>query len=144
MANSTVIDWSKSDEMNCKQFRRLDGDLNDKNILVSYAMSIYFSYLFGIVDSADRNFMIDKKKGVFYSVDEENISTIKDSNFTKLKPHFKIIQENWEYIELEISNKLKYWKSKKSSVKEVLSSDIYKSYKNRLRKILSDPKGFFN
>jgi hypothetical protein len=142
-ANSTVIDWQQSDKMNCKQFRRLDGDLDNRDYLIGYALSVYFRSLFGVVDHADMNFLIDRKNKIFYSVDEENINMEKESNFSKLKKHFKEITDNWDDIGPEIQQKLKYWKNQKGKVKELLSDELYEGYKRRFEKIYEDPKRFF-
>ena len=54
-----------------------------------------------------------------YSVDEENISMTKESNFSKLGKHLDTIYNNWGEIGPKIEEKLKKWKNKKEGVKEM-------------------------
>lgn len=64
--------------------------------MIYYILSIYFRYLFGIVDHANRNFLI--LGDILYSVDEENINMDKESNFNKLEKNFEMINKNWEKL----------------------------------------------
>jgi hypothetical protein len=141
--NATVVAWEKENTMNCKQFWYKEGDLNNQKYLISYALSIYFRSLFGIVDTTDRNFLIDKKNNIFYSVDEENLSMVKDCNFSKLGKHFQKIRESWGEIGTKIDEVIEIWVEKLPEIEKLLGEKLYKGYKNRFDIILKSKRNFF-
>ncbi len=113
MWNTTVINWEKMDTFLPKVSKNLNKD-NIGPVLKDYVTLIYFRYIFGISDLADRNFMIksveDETKDVLYSIDEEvigqdiNIYTnLKKTRCEMINKYLK--KEEEYYIEL-----LKSWK----------------------------------
>lgn len=101
--NVKVVDWKLATK--CRQFSYKD--LEDISYMYQYVITLYFRYLFGVGDTADRNFVI--KDNILYGVDEEVIN--EETNFGKLTKNFKYIRENWSKIEDKIINKLNYIES---------------------------------
>ena len=114
-ANTTIADFS--DKEVCKVFTR--DDLKNKDYLFHYVLSIYFRYLFGIVDHADRNFLIVLPENTLYSVDEENINFEKEITFLTDKnkqANRNMITRYSSLIEDDIANKLDGWSNKKQEI----------------------------
>ena len=135
---ATIVNWNKMGS-NFHHFE-LD-DLQNKKYMIEYIKALYFRYLFGIVDAANRNFLI--AEDILYGIDEENIDMEKDSNFSKLTKQFAYIQENWMNIENDIEKILKNWKSKLPEIQKILSSKIYNGFTKRLNKLIENPQIFF-
>jgi hypothetical protein len=112
-AKVTLVDFKKLFENKvCKVFNSKE-DLNNNHNLKYYILSMYFRYLFGIIDHADRNFLIELTNTKFYSVDEENIYTDKEITFIDSivnKSHRLIIRKNWDKVKIEVLEVLQVWK----------------------------------
>ena len=137
--NATIINWSKID-IKCHHFEV--NDLKNEKYLIEYLEALYFRYLFGIVDAANRNFLIVDNR--LYGIDEENIDMIKDSNFSKLSKHFDYINKKWGKISNKLDKMLLQWKNKLPEIKKILSDKVYLGFEKRLDKILKDPKLFLS
>ena len=137
-SNTTIVDWDETNKKtNCKQFDT--NDLKNLNYMVYYIIAIYFRYLFGIVDHANRNFLISDN--ILYSVDEENINMTKDSNFTKLEKNFDIINKNWSKVAEKIDSILKTWKTEIEKIP--LTGNDRGKMMSRFNKIIEKPKFIF-
>ena len=108
--------------------------------MLDYIQALYFRYLFGIVDAANRNFLI--ANGNLYGIDEENIDMDNESNFSKLTKQFNYINKNWYKIESKIKIILAKWYSKLPELKYILKYDIYYRFEKRLANIVSNPQIF--
>ena len=106
-------------------------------------MLIYFRYLFGITDHADRNFMIGQDK-YFYGVDEENISFDKEANFKKLVKPFKFLLDNWDRdYTIVLLKKWKEFVEGNPTFKDELNKfgvGYYDKFLRRLNKIIKNPE----
>jgi len=114
-AGTTIADFS--DRGVCKVFTR--DDLKTKEYLYHYVLSIYFRYLFGIVDHADRNFLIVIPENTLYSVDEENINFEKEITFLtdrNKEKNRELIKRYWSLISGDITNKLRSWSDKREEI----------------------------
>lgn len=129
---TTIADFS--DRGVCKVFTR--DDLKQKEYLYHYVLSIYFRYLFGIVDHTDRNFLIILPENTLYSVDEENINFEKEITFLtdrNKEKNRELIKRYWSIISNDITSKLRSWSDKRE---EILN------YANRIKPDMVD--GRFN
>jgi hypothetical protein len=118
-AGTTIADFS--DRGVCKVFTR--DDLKQKEYLYHYVLSIYFRYLFGIVDHADRNFLIVLPENTLYSVDEENINFEKEITFLtdrNKEKNREMIKRYWSSISDDIMNKLRSWSDKREEILNVV------------------------
>ena len=130
---TTIADFS--DKGVCKVFTR--NDLKQKKYLYDYVLSIYFRYLFGIVDHADRNFLIVLPENTLYSVDEENINFEKEITFLtdkNKKKNIEMIKKYWYLISNDITSKLKSWSDNREKITNFV--------KNRIKPFMVD--GEFN
>jgi len=135
--NATIVNWSKMDSK-CHHFE-VD-DLKNEKYLLEYMEALYFRYLFGIVDAANRNFLIVNNR--LYGIDEENIDMIKDSNFSKLAKQFDYINKKWDKVSVKIENILEEWNNKLPEIKKILNDKIYSGFTKRLNKLIKNPKLF--
>ena len=135
--NATIVNWSKMDSK-CHHFE-VD-DLKNEKYLLEYMEALYFRYLFGIVDAANRNFLIVNNR--LYGIDEENIDMIKDSNFSKLAKQFDYINKKWGKVSVKIENILEEWNNKLPEIKKILNDKIYSGFDKRLNKLIKNPKLF--
>lgn len=139
-SNTTIVNWEETNKKTkCKQFDT--NDLKDINYMVYYILSIYFRYLFGIVDHANRNFLI--LDDILYSIDEENIDMNKESNFNKLEKNFDMINNNWAKIENRINKILESWSSVIEKIVNMLPFEDRPKLIKRFNKILRSPKFIF-
>jgi len=139
-SNTTIVNWYETNKKTkCKQFDT--NDLKNINYMIYYIISIYFRYLFGIVDHANRNFLV--LDDVLYSVDEENIDMVKESNFNKLEKNFEIINKNWDKVDKKIYEILKEWNIKITEIKDILLDEDYSKLLVRFNKIVKNPKFIF-
>lgn len=136
---ATVVNWGKMDS----NFHHFEvEDLKNKKFMLQYIQALYFRYLFGIVDAANRNFLI--ANDTLYGIDEENIDMEKDSNFSKLNKQFEYIKKNWSKVKDEIEEILENWKTKSPDVEKILSKPtLITGFTNRLNKLIEDPQLFF-
>jgi hypothetical protein len=143
--NTYIVDWTNRDNINCKTFDIKTGDLDNPENMLKYALAIYFRYLFGIIDHADRNFIIETKNGeqILYSVDEENKDMNKDSNFIKLSRHFKKIISSWDDLYPKIYEYLVRWEEQLQNIKDILTEDEYIKFNKRFNMIIKNPKQIF-
>jgi hypothetical protein len=108
--------------------------------MIEYLEDIYFRYLFGIVDVANRNILITNN--TLYGIDEENIDMNQEANFSKLTKQFNYINEKWDKIEDEINSILNKWYNKLPEIKSILREDIFSKFLKRLTNIKNNPKLF--
>jgi len=97
--------------------------LKIKEYLYHYVLSIYFRYLFGIVDHADRNFLIVLPENTLYSVDEENINFEKEITFLtdrNKEKNRELIKRYWSSISNDITDKLRIWSDKQDEIMNVV------------------------
>jgi hypothetical protein len=134
--NATIINWSKVSS--CHHFEV--EDLKNKKYMIEYLEDIYFRYLFGIVDVANRNILITNN--TLYGIDEENIDMNQEANFSKLTKQFNYINEKWDKIEDEINSILNKWYNKLPEIKSILREDIFSKFLKRLTNIKNNPKLF--
>lgn len=136
-ANAKLVDFKQLP--NSRPFSSAT-DLLDDNILLAYVFGLYFRYLFGIVDHADRNFMMSA--GILYSVDEENISIATDTNFSNLTSQKKFILNNWQKISSDIDCTLRQWRDKLINT-NLYPADIHDKIIARLDILINNPKNIF-
>ena len=152
-AKVTLVDFKKLFEIKvCKVFNSKE-DLNNNHNLKYYILSIYFRYLFGIIDHADRNFLIELTNTKFYSVDEENIYTDKEITFIDSivnKSHRLIIRKNWDKVKNEVLEVLKLWKEKLPEIMKLIHYLPFKTkpllelkFIERFNKLIEDPEFIF-
>ena len=123
-SNVWISDWKKLNEKSlCKEFNL--NSLKNTKYLCEYILSIYFRYLFGINDHANRNFVVSNNN--LYSVDEENIDMDNKSNFSKLDKQFEFILDNWNNCNEYILNTLKNWNLKLSELEDVIPQKYFKN-----------------
>lgn len=134
---ATIVNWSKMDSK-CHHFE-VD-DLKNEKYLIEYMEALYFRYLFGIVDAANRNFLIVDNR--LYGIDEENIDMSKDSNFSKLGKQFEYINKKWSKVSDKIVNILKEWNNRLPEIEKILNDKIYSGFVKRLNKLIKNPKLF--
>ena len=134
---ATVVNWKKMDKR-CQHFEI--EDLKNEKYLIQYMEALYFRYLFGIVDAANRNFLIVNNK--LYGIDEENIDMNKNSNFSKLTKQFDYINKNWDKVSIKIENIINEWVSKLPEIKKILNEKIYSGFVKRLNNIKENPQIF--
>lgn len=134
--NATIVNWSKITK--CHHFEV--EDLKNKKYMIEYLEELYFRYLFGIVDVANRNIIITND--ILYGIDEENINMDEEVNFSKLTKQFNYINENWYKIEVEINFILNNWYNKIPQIKSILREDIFSKFLKRLITIKNNPKIF--
>jgi hypothetical protein len=115
-------------------------DLKNEKYLIEYMEALYFRYLFGIVDAANRNFLIVDNR--LYGIDEENIDMSKDSNFSKLGKQFEYINKKWSKVSDKIVNILKEWNNRLPEIEKILNDKIYSGFVKRLNKLIKNPKLF--
>ena len=140
-SNVWISDWNKlNNEGLCKEFNL--NSLKNVKYLSEYILSIYFRYLFGIVDHANRNFVISNNN--LYSVDEENIDMDNSSNFSKLDKQFEFISENWKKCNKHILITLQNWNLQLSKLENVIPEKYFRKFQERLNFIIEDPKKIFN
>ena len=139
-SNTTIVNWEETNKKTkCKQFDT--NDLKNENFMIYYILSIYFRYLFGIVDHANRNFLI--LGDILYSVDEENIDMDKESNFNKLEKNFEMINKNWEKVDKNINNILEIWKENIKEIKNIFIDEEYNKLLKRFNMIIKNPRFIF-
>jgi hypothetical protein len=137
--NATVLNLNKTD----KKFHHFElEDLKNEKYLLEYIESLYFRYLFGIVDSANRNFLIVNNR--LFGIDEENIDMDNDSNFSKLTKQFEYINNNWDKVCDKIIKILQEWNNKLPEIIKILDNKIYCKFVKRLNIITQNPKIIFN
>jgi hypothetical protein len=152
-AKVTLVDFKKLFEIKvCKVFNSKE-DLKDNHNLKYYILSMYFRYLFGIIDHADRNFLIEFTHKKFYSVDEENIYTDKEITFIDSvvnKSHRLIIRNNWTKVKNEVLEVLKLWKEKLPEIMKLIHDLPFKTkpllevkFIERFNKLIEDPEFIF-
>ena len=134
---ATIVNWNKKD-LKCRHFEV--EDLENEKFMIEYIQELYFRYLFGIVDAANRNFLIANDN--MYGIDEENIDMDNESNFCKLTKQFIYINENWYTIENKIKIILEKWYNRLPKIKHILKDDIYYKFEKRLKDIVSNPQIF--
>ena len=136
--NATVLNLNKTD----KKFHHFElEDLKNEKYLLEYIESLYFRYLFGIVDSANRNFLIVDNR--LFGIDEENIDMDNDSNFSKLAKQFEYINNNWDKVCDKIIKILQEWNNKLPEIIKILDNKIYCKFVKRLNIITQNPKIIF-
>ncbi len=139
-SNVWISDWKKLNEDGlCKEFNLTS--LKNTKYLCEYILSIYFRYLFGINDHANRNFVISEDN--LYSVDEENIDMDNSSNFSKLDKQFEFIKANWNKCNEYILQTLKNWILQLSELEDVIPKKYFQKFQERLKFISNDPKRIF-
>ena len=139
-SNTTIVNWEETNKKTkCKQFDTKD--LKNENYMIYYILSIYFRYLFGIVDHANRNFLI--LDNILYSIDEENIDMDKESNFNKLEKNFEMINKNWEKVNTNINNILEIWKNSIKKIKNIFIDEEYDKLIKRFNMIIKNPLFIF-
>ena len=119
-AGTIIADFSNRGV--CKVFTR--DDLKIKEYLYNYVLSIYFRYLFGIVDHADRNFLIVLPENTLYSVDEENINFEKEITFLtdrNKQKNRELIKKYWSVITNDITDTLRSWSDKREEIMNVVN-----------------------
>lgn len=154
-ADATLVDFDKLYKKGvCKVFYN-ETDLGNKEYLKYYILALYFRYLFGIVDHADRNFLIDKKSDLLYSVDEENITTNKEISFMDDKAKNKNrrnIEKGWPDVENDILKILKKWNKKLPKIEKLIDGldkslvkgpNLKKKLNERWERLMKDPSFLF-
>lgn len=106
-----------------------ESDFFNKEIAIQYVMLLLYRDMFGITDHANRNFIVDRKQQLVYSVDEDCAES--DAKLNKIPVgRRKMINKVLEKYEEEILDRLYSWSEKVERCKVWFEDKTYEDIVN--------------
>lgn len=136
-----VVDWSKvtPDKSKCSHLDSRGLFEKDPELFAQYVLALFYRYIFGISDLADRNFLVVNR--AVYSIDEDTYN--KDINM-KNELRKDIIEDILQFLkEYNLEEIVKYWYAVFLQKYECKTEEEKESIKKRFEIMITNPESVF-